>query len=460
MPARGCYNSLPVNVNFQIEDIAHNIMGTQSSGNIFPDKDTIHWNRRSFSFNTGVNTSVVLVLKNNGIGGCGNDLAIDDISFAPCGPLLSFLPVTGKCSGESFTLTLNGAIPTYPSPRYQWQKSTDNGVTWANIGTSTGSNTLTTSETTATGVTKTVLFRALVAPEELLLNNVNCRVISPVISIPINPLPVPAFTAQPVYCENKPITFTSSNTNVNFSWTFEQGNPATSTAANPTVSWASMGTYSVNLEVTDKTTGCKSIPNSGSQSISINSNPDITITSSGLNFCTGSSVTLTANSSNASSYQWSSNGNNISTNITIIVNTSGSYNVVATNSKGCTNSAAINVNAYPAVIASVAYTNANCYGDSSAAAFISTSSGIAPFQYVWKNTAGIIPNQSASSLTKLSAGNYSVTITDFNGCTVEKSFVITQPTQITASATVTSSTCGIANGSATASASGGSGPYS
>ena len=63
--------------------------------------------------------------------------------------------------------------------------------------------------------------------------------------------------------------------------------------------------------------------------------PTATITASGpTSFCTGGSVTLTANSNSA--YSWTPLGQ---TSQSVVVNTSGTYNVTVTNSNGCTKTA-------------------------------------------------------------------------------------------------------------------------
>src|SRR5690606_26358947 len=48
--------------------------------------------------------------------------------------------------------------------------------------------------------------------------------------------------------------------------------------------------------------------------------------------------------------------------------------------------------------------------------------GIAPYTYSWSPTGG-----TSATATGLSAGNYEVTVTDANGCTVTETFTITQP---------------------------------
>lgn len=59
-------------------------------------------------------------------------------------------------------------------------------------------------------------------------------------------------TSKPL-CEGSTVTFNdlSYNTVTSWKWTFEGGNPATSTEKNPTVTYATPGTYNVTLEVSN-----------------------------------------------------------------------------------------------------------------------------------------------------------------------------------------------------------------
>ena len=81
-----------------------------------------------------------MVLINNAAGGIGNDLAIDDISFSPCGPSTSItatlgnLFTTGVCdNSQSFILTAQMSSNTFQNVNFIWQKSTDGGNTWSNL---------------------------------------------------------------------------------------------------------------------------------------------------------------------------------------------------------------------------------------------------------------------------------------------------------------------------------------
>ncbi|GAB3769005.1 hypothetical protein GCM10028818_04350 [Spirosoma horti] len=86
-----------------------------------------------FSIPTSGN-DIVVKLINKGLGGCGNDLAIDDISFRPIHPVLSIqfpgssVSEVTVCADTQLKLTV-GAAPGYVNPVYQWQQSQD-AISW------------------------------------------------------------------------------------------------------------------------------------------------------------------------------------------------------------------------------------------------------------------------------------------------------------------------------------------
>ena len=71
----------PSNVTFRIEDMGGNTIAETNTGDIQNEADP-NWQQFFINFNTGANTDVQLVLINNSVGGCGNDLAIDDITLS------------------------------------------------------------------------------------------------------------------------------------------------------------------------------------------------------------------------------------------------------------------------------------------------------------------------------------------------------------------------------------------
>ena len=96
-----------------------------------------------------------------------------------------------------------------------------------------------------------------------------------------------------------------------------------------------------------------------------------------------------------------------------------------------------------------------CFGNSTGSATANASGGTAPYSYVWSN------GTTGASISNLSAGNYSVVMSDASGCTFSQAIVISQPTVLSQTSSVSSVSCyGGINGSAQLIVSGGTQPYS
>ncbi|HEU4719287.1 MAG TPA: T9SS type A sorting domain-containing protein [Bacteroidia bacterium] len=166
------------------------------------------------------------------------------------------------------------------------------------------------------------------------------------------------------------------------------------------------GTYQVTVT---NATGCSTT----SSSVVVNTfaAPSASITAGGpTTFCAGNNVTLTA--SGASSYSWS----NGATTPSITANTSGNYLVTITDANGCqATSSAVNVVVNPLPNASVTANGPTtfCTGDSVVLTANSSSS------YMWSD------NSTTQSITVYNSGNYSVMVTDANGCQSASSTPIT-----------------------------------
>lgn len=137
----------------------------------------------------------------------------------------------------------------------------------------------------------------------------------------------------------------------------------------------------------------------------------------------------------------------------------GTYTVTVTTANGCvtTNTIAITQPA-SALNYSMSYTNVNCNGSNTGLATINVTGGTSGYNYVW-NTS---PAQTTAGAINLTAGTYSVMVTDANGCSTFGSVVITEPPVLNSNAMVVSNvSCnGMGDGFATVGASGGTGTYS
>jgi gliding motility-associated-like protein len=164
-------------------------------------------------------------------------------------------------------------------------------------------------------------------------------------------------------------------------------------------------------------------------------------------------VILTANGGTSPyTYAWSPN---VSTTATASNLSALCYTIVVTDQNGCTTSTAACVRQPTALISSLgSSTNVLCNGGNTGSASITATGGSPQYSYTWDP-----PVSTTSAAATLTAGNYTVTVTDQNGCSTTTSFTITQPPALTATWDSTSSTCGQSDGSAWVNPTGGVGPY-
>ena len=105
--------------------------------------------------------------------------------------------------------------------------------------------------------------------------------------------------------------------------------------------------------------------------------------------------------------------------------------------------------------ATVSSTATGCGVPCTGTASVTVNGGTAPYSYSWSNGA------TTASLSSLCGGTYTVTITDAAGCTTTAQTTISSGNvNLTVNVTVGNETCaGACDGTLTASASGGTGPY-
>ncbi len=168
----------------------------------------------------------------------------------------------------------------------------------------------------------------------------------------------------------------------------------------------------------------------------------------------GAIISSTSGGSGPLSYLWS-NGETLA-DLTGLA--AGIYTLTVTDSLGCSTSNTATV-VEPGVLSmSLAVTDVACFGESSGELQISTLGGTAPFTFTWSD--GLVSIDSLR--TGLSAGTYSVSLQDANGCSLSSaSATVAQPSPLTALHTAQPVTCaGTATGAIDLSVSGGVGPYS
>lgn len=159
------------------------------------------------------------------------------------------------------------------------------------------------------------------------------------------------------------------------------------------------------------------------------------------------------------SYSWNSTPSQTGTTASGLG--TGNYVVTVTDGYGCTSTAPANipgpVSALSATIGSVV--DVTCAGDPTGSATVVITGGTAPYSTSWST----VPPQTGTTASGLMPGPITVTIVDDNGCVASASATISAPVQpltVSITATTNVSCSGATNGSSTAIASGGVGPYS
>ena len=217
-----------------------------------------------------------------------------------------------------------------------------------------------------------------------------------VLTVTVNALPtVSATTTSSSVCDGFTTSLTGTGADT-FTWS---GNITNGVSFTPTATL----TYTVNGTYT--LTGCTNT-NVATQTIIVNTTPTVSISASNSIICAGSNATLIGGG--ASSYTWNPGGNpGIVLTVSPLNNTT--YTVIGTNTAGCTSTnvaiQTISVNTLPTVTANISNTLI-CTGGT-----ISVN-GSGAVSYTWTGGAvdgvAFAPNASAT---------YSLTGTDNAGCT-------------------------------------------
>ncbi|MCB0645011.1 MAG: choice-of-anchor A family protein, partial [Saprospiraceae bacterium] len=309
----------------------------------------------------------------------------------------------------SINLTVGGGTPTYS---YAWS----NGATTKDISNLTA-GTYTVTVTDSKGCTMTSS-TSITEPSVLTLSRTRVN--------------VSCFGGN-----NGSINLTVSGGTSPYTYLWSNG------ATTEDISGLTSGTYVVT--VTDFNSCAKSLSVSISQPSAINTPVDPTNV-----LCfgesTGSLDLFVSGGTTPYTFAWS----NGKTTEDISNLSAGTYTVTITDANGCTKVASGTVTQPSPVIAMAAPTNISCDGQNNGSINLMVSGGTPTYSFAWSNGA------TTEDLSNLSAGTYTVTVTDANGCTKTASATINQPTAITATTTKVDVDCnGANNGSIDLTVSGG-----
>ncbi len=166
----------------------------------------------------------------------------------------------------------------------------------------------------------------------------------------------------------------------------------------------------------------------------------------------GTATVSVTGGTGAYTYSWAPSGGTAATASGLFA---GTYTVTVTDANNCQTTQSFTITQPTAITATQSQTNVLCNGSATGSASVTVSGGTGTYTYLWSPSGG-----TAATASGLAVGNYSVLITDANGCTITKNFTITQPPLLAAAYSQTNIACnGSSTGSASIIPSGGTTPY-
>ncbi|MDH7445152.1 SprB repeat-containing protein [Aquimarina sp. 2201CG14-23] len=284
--------------------------------------------------------------------------------------------------------------------------------------------------------------------EELAVDNIR------VFGISSTPVGVAITSQTNVACNGEStgsLTATTTPGEANYTYTWSNGAATSNTSSlTNTITGLSAGTYTVT--VTDNTGGTATASSAITQPTAVVAAATVT---SSLNCNGDTDGELTASATGGTmpyTYSWNTG------ETSAIENGLGAatYTVTITDANGCTDTEMATITEPVTLVAATTVdSNVSCNGFSDGATTASATGGTMPYTYVWNTGATNATN------TGLMASTYTVTITDANGCTDTEMATITEPVTLVAATTVDANvSCnGLSDGATTASATGGTMPY-
>lgn len=154
-------------------------------------------------------------------------------------------------------------------------------------------------------------------------------------------------------------------------------------------------------------------------------------------------------------YQWEDiNGNILSSSQTMTGVSGGTLIIVRiTDNDGCVLIGGEEVNEPELLWTMVSTMNESVPGASDGTAYVSVYGGTTPYSYEWSN------GSTSETITGLTSGTYTYTVTDINGCSSSDAFSLNASCDLLVDATIVNDPCGQSNGSISLSVSNGIEPF-
>ncbi len=257
-----------------------------------------------------------------------------------------------------------------------------------------------------------------------------------------------SITTTDVTCNglnNGSVTVTATGPQAPFTYSFDNG---AYSSAN-TASGLTPGTHTVAIQ---SSLGCDSLI---TFSIFEPSALNVVQTSAGNVSCNGGNNGFVTSgiSGGTPNYTYSWNTNPVQNTPNANNLTAGNYTLTITDANGCNIQLMSNITEPTPLMLNFNTVEPSCFGLANGAISSNVNGGTSPYTYLWNS------GSTATSIYSVSAGNYSVTVTDNNGCVISAVENVGQPPQLLLTANNDTIVCPGLPQTITANASGGTGTY-
>jgi len=353
-------------------------------------------------------------------GGCTNSSTVI-LTDPPAIAVPTIIPVNASCgnSNGSATASSTGGTGTLT---YTWN-TLASGATVS--GLAAGTYTVTVKDANACAVTNTVA-----------------------ISSTSGTTATAAVTAA-INCNGQTgsVTATASSSSSPYTYSWNSGQSSITSSLSNAITSLAPNTYIVTITDANGCSGTSSVALTQPTAISISS---VVPTNSNCGGNTGSAIATAAGGTGTLTYTWSNLASG-QTNSNLSANT---YTLTVTDANSCSTSQTVTINNNGApTVNSITPADELCNGGSTGTAAVSASGGTGALTYNWSPSGG-----SAATASGLTAGIYTVTVKDANACQVVSTVTITEPGVVSITTiNPTNAKCSLSNGSAVATATGGTG---
>lgn len=373
------------------------------------------WQQFYTVWNSGSNTTANICIVNQNTTGGGNDFALDDVSFVGLCNVTDTVVVTVSPVYHTVidTAICQGNTYTFPGGNTSTVNISDTALLQTFFGCDSVVVThLTVNPSPITNVYDTVCAnQTYTLPDGSSVNTTGVYTDTLATFLGCDSIVVTYLTVHPIYAATVLDTICNGST-----YTLPDGSIVSNS-----------GIYTVVLSTTD---GCDSTIQTQLTVL----NPVLTSTITDV-LCNGDNTgAILANATGGLApyaYSLLQGSNPIAANTTgQFTNLSaGAYTISITDAFGCSTTANTTINEPSLLVSSFSLEMVSCYGLSDGQVTVTSNGGVAPYTYQFSNAS----NNNNGVFSGLSAGNYSYTVTDANGCTDGASVQISEPNAVTLS---------------------------